>query len=183
MLLTVAELEHAPISFDMEVPAGQVDFGDEVASVQSFHMAGVADLLKEHRGPHETVADIRVRAGLQARVEVLCARCLEPVPYAIDSNLDLLFRPLGVDAAGDDRSISPTETEIGYYGKDGLLLEDVMREQVLLALPARTLCGPSCKGLCPHCGHNRNTGPCDCADGARDPRWSTLGALRHQERP
>ena len=36
--------------------------------------------------------------------------------------------------------------------RDSLLLEDVLREQVLLSLPVRTLCKPDCKGLCPRCG-------------------------------
>lgn len=177
MLLTVAELERAPIEFDLNLAPDQIDFGEDLHSIQNLHVKGIADLLREHRGPHETVADIRVRAGYQTHVEVLCARCLEPVQYPLDNKFDLLFRPLGVDATGDDRSISPSETEIGYYEKSGLLLEDVLREQILLSLPARTLCTPSCKGLCTHCGRNLNTEACDCAADSVDPRWSALETL------
>ncbi|MGC9293083.1 MAG: YceD family protein [Acidobacteriaceae bacterium] len=183
MLLTVVELERSPIAFDLEIAPGQIDFGDELHSIQGLRTSGVADLLQEHRGPHEVVSDIRVRAEFQARVEVLCARCLEPVTHTLGSKFDLLFRPLGVDATGDDRSISPSETEIGYYEKSGLLLEDVLREQVLLSLPARTLCGPSCKGLCPRCGRNLNTETCDCAKDMADPRWSMLESVRRQGKP
>jgi uncharacterized protein len=56
------------------------------------------------------------------------------------------------------------------------LLEDVLREQVLLSLPVRTLCKPDCKGLCPHCGVNRNSQACNCA--GDDPRWEALAGLR-----
>ena len=70
------------------------------------------------------------------------------------------------------------ETEIGYYQKDSLLLEDVLREQVLLSLPVRTLCKPDCKGLCPRCGQNRNHQTCTCDKGPSDPRWEALGGLR-----
>lgn len=180
MLLTVAELEREPIAFNENIAAGVIDFGDELHALHSLHTEGVADLLREHRGPHDVVLDIRLRAGFQAQVEVLCARCLEPVKHALDQQFDLLFRPVGVDGGGDERSISPSETEIGYYEKNGLLLEDVLREQILLSLPARTLCAATCKGLCTHCGRNLNTETCNCANEAVDPRWSTLGAIRGQ---
>jgi len=58
------------------------------------------------------------------------------------------------------------------------LLEDVLREQVLLSLPVRTLCKPDCKGLCPRCGQNRNSQPCSCDEGQPDPRWEALAELR-----
>jgi len=77
-----------------------------------------------------------------------------------------------------ERSITPPETEIGYYQKDSLLLEDVLREQVLLSLPVRTLCKPDCKGLCPRCGQNRNSQECSCDVGPSDPRWEALAGLR-----
>jgi uncharacterized protein len=54
----------------------------------------------------------------------------------------------------------------------------VLREQVLLSLPARTLCKPDCKGLCPRCGENRNSGACRCEAVPADPRWGTLAGLK-----
>jgi uncharacterized protein len=53
----------------------------------------------------------------------------------------------------------------------------VLREQVLLSLPARTLCQPDCKGLCPRCGVNRNETACSCDTGPSDPRWEALAGL------
>jgi len=85
---------------------------------------------------------------------------------------------VGADAGGQERAISSQETEIGYYQKDSLLLEDVLREQVLLSLPVRTLCKPDCKGLCPRCGKNRNLEACTCEEGPADPRWEALSGLR-----
>ena len=81
-----------------------------------------------------------------------------------------------------ERSITAPETEIGYYQKDSLLLEDVLREQVLLSLPVRTLCKPDCKGLCPRCGQNRNSQDCSCEEGQSDPRWEALSGLRSQDK-
>ena len=100
-----------------------------------------------------------MRGSLQTKMEVACARCLDPVSQPIEATFDLIFRPSGADLDNTDRAISTSETEIGYYEGDGLLLEDVLREQILLALPAKNLCREDCKGLCPECGRNRNTDP------------------------
>ncbi len=109
-----------------------------------------------------------------------------PSSHSLGGDFDLLFRPLGVDApsvALTDRALAAPDTEIGYYQEGGLVLEDVLREQVLLSLPARTLCSPDCKGLCPRCGHNLNTDPCTCEDPSSDPRWSALSDLRSRLSP
>ncbi|MGC9159324.1 MAG: YceD family protein, partial [Terracidiphilus sp.] len=74
-------------------------------------------------------------------------------------------------------TITAPEAEIGYYQGDSLALEDVLREQVLLSLPVRTLCKPDCKGLCPRCGENRNEKACHCDEATSDPRWEALAGL------
>ncbi len=183
MKFTITELEREAIDFDESLAPGTIDFIDDVRQIDVLHTLGRADLLKEHRGPGEIVEDIRVRASLQTRMEALCARCLEPVEEQIDTSFDLLFRPREADTVPADRSITTSETEIGYYEGDGLLLEDVLREQVLLALPAKILCAEDCKGLCSGCGRNRNTDPCDCAAASTDPRWSSLQAIRSRVKP
>jgi uncharacterized protein len=83
-----------------------------------------------------------------------------------------------VDARADEVAISEAETEIGYYQGDGMLLEDVLKEQILLALPAKQLCQANCKGLCPQCGKNLNLESCDCVITMPDPRWSALEDIR-----
>ena len=98
----------------------------------------------------------------------------------LQGEFDLLFRPENADAEAGERAITEDETEIGYYGKTGLLLEDVVREQVLLSLPGRTLCREDCKGLCAHCGQNLNVATCNCSKAAEthDPRWGALQSLK-----
>jgi uncharacterized protein len=76
-----------------------------------------------------------------------------------------------------EHAITEDETEIGYYEQSGLLLEDAVREQVLLTLPGRTLCQEDCKGLCPHCGINRNLANCECVEKPVDPRLAALAGI------
>jgi uncharacterized protein len=178
MLITVADLQLDSIEFDQHFPPEAIDYGPDIRQVDMLDTAGRADLIEEHRGHKQVVPDIRVRGDYSGRFETPCARCVEPVEHPLTSSFDLLYRPIGVDANGAEHAISTSETEIGYYSGDGLVLEDVLREQVLLSLPEKTLCRADCKGLCPGCGRNLNTEPCSCDSAESDPRWSALSDLR-----
>ena len=175
VLITPLLLEKEPLELDEKLPA--LDYAPDVRQTGALAVNGRAELLAEHRGPREIVQDIRLRAKYSGDFEVLCARCVDPVPQHIEGEFDLLFRPTGIDGEQGERSISEAETEIGYYEESGLVLEDVVREQVLLSLPGRTLCREDCKGLCPRCGQNLNQGSCDCEDRTVDPRWNALADL------
>ena len=178
MEFKVSELEREPIDFDLELAPGAVVLGEEAEQVGNLNTSGRAEVLHEHRGPKDIVADIRLRGNFAGRFQVPCARCVEPVEIPLEADFDLIFRPAAADSESTERSITAPETEIGYYLKDSLLLEDVLREQVLLSLPVRTLCKPDCKGLCPSCGANRNSQTCTCEEGPNDPRWEALSGLR-----
>jgi len=103
-----------------------------------------------------------------------------PVVQQVARSFDLLYRPLGVDAGQKELSVTTTEAEVSYYQGEGLLLEDAVREQVLLALPLKVICREDCKGLCPHCGKNLNTEQCSCAEPVEDLRWSALKEIRNK---
>jgi uncharacterized protein len=183
MEFKVVELEREPIHFDLELKPGAIDFGEEAEQMGNLAASGRAEVIHEHRGPKEIVPDIRLQGRFAGQFQVPCARCIEPVEIPLAADFDLIFRPIGADTEPPERSITAPETEIGYYQKDSLSLEDVLREQVLLALPVRTLCKPDCKGLCPRCGANRNTQPCSCEVGPSDPRWEALTGLRGRIKP
>ncbi len=177
MLIRPLDLQDEPLLFREEILPESIEYAPDTRQVGPLPVDGRAELLVEHRGPQEVVEDIRVRAVYDGRFEVLCARCLEPVAVPLKGEFDLLFRPEEADAEAGERAITEDETEIGYYGKNGLQLEDVVREQVLLSLPGRTLCREECKGLCAHCGQNLNDGSCGGHSEQRDPRWSALAGL------
>jgi uncharacterized protein len=180
MLITPLDLENGPHPVDVVLPPGTIEFGDGGATAQTgpLTVEGQAEPIEEHRGPREIVLDIRLRAKWAGKFEAVCARCVEPVEYQLSGEFDLIFRPQAVDADGAERAITAAETEIGYYEERGLLLEDVLREQVWLTLPVRSLCQPDCKGLCPHCGRNQNLEKCNCAvEEIENPRWNALSDL------
>ncbi len=178
MFLDIKELERHPLDFEEELQPDVIDLGDEVRQRTPLKTAGRAELVEEHHGKHKIIKDIRLRGQLSAGLEMQCARCLEPVPQEVARDFELLYRPLGADAGRDELSVTDAEAEIGYYQGEGILLEDVLREQVLLALPLKITCREDCKGLCPHCGKNLNQEQCSCAVAADDPRWAALNDIR-----
>jgi uncharacterized protein len=178
MFIKTKDLELRKLEFDETLMPGAIDLGEDLQLRAPLRAAGRAELVRENRGGRNVVEDIRLVGKLSTQVESRCARCLEPVANAVAEEFDLIYRPQGVDARSEEASISLAETEIGYYQGDGLLLEDVLKEQVLLALPAKQVCGESCKGLCPHCGRNLNVESCDCARTVSDPRWTALADIR-----
>lgn len=178
MEFTINELEREPMEFNLSLAPGTIDLSDEAHQKGPLKVEGRAEVLHEQRGPKEIVIDIRLRGRFAGEFEAPCARCVEPVSMRFEKEFDLVFRAADADGEPGERSISAQETEIGYYQKDSLLLEDVLREQVLLLLPAKTLCKPDCRGLCPRCGKNRNVEACTCAAEKEDPRWEALAGLR-----
>jgi uncharacterized protein len=178
MFIKIKDLELRKLAFDETIMPGTIDLGEDVEQKSAIKTSGSAEVVRETRGPRDVVEDIRLVGSFSAKVEVRCARCLETVENTLAESFDLLYRPLGVDARGDDQSIGRAETEIGYYQGEGVLLEDVLKEQVILALPVKQVCRTDCKGLCPHCGRNLNNESCDCATTVSDPRWTALEDIR-----
>ena len=178
MFLDIKQLELDPLDFAEEFQPGTIDLGAEARQRGPLKVSGRAEVVEEHQGKHQIIRDIRLRGRLSTGLELQCARCLEPVRQDIKRDFELLYRPLGTDAGKDELSVTDAEAEIGYYQGEGLLLEDVLREQVLLALPIRVTCRADCKGLCPQCGKNLNEEQCSCSRAVEDPRWAALKDVR-----
>jgi len=178
MFIAIRELERQPVDFDEEFRPGAIDLGPDLRQDSGLHAAGRAQLVEEHHGKHQTIKDIRLNGELSTSLAMECARCLEPVVLEVKRDFDLLYRPLGVDAGRAELSVTRAEAEISYYQGEGLLLEDALREQVLLAVPLKAICRQDCRGLCPQCGANLNREQCSCAEPAEDPRWSALKDIR-----
>ncbi len=178
MFFEIKDLELHPIEFAEKFAAGALDLGPDYRQVAPVETSGRATLVEEHHGKHKIIKDIRIQGRLATRLESDCARCLEPLTQDVNREFDLLYRPQGADAGRDEMSVTDAEAEISYYEGEGLPLEDVVREQILLAVPLKLTCREDCKGLCPHCGKNRNLEACGCAVRPEEPRWAALKDIR-----
>ena len=171
MFLSVKELELRKISFDKDFEPGQLEFaGEDLELASPMHVSGTAELLEDSGG------QLRVRGKYTADIKAQCHRCLAVVRYPLAAEFDLFYRPSSDAPEEEEVKIGAQDADVGFY-EDGLELEDILREQILLALPMQRVCDEACKGICPECGKNRNEGPCDCKPGTDD-RWSALRTLQ-----
>ena len=115
----------------------------------------------------------------------LCSRVLEGEkcldvlflgqPAGVEQNRPCILRPV-FRPWSEEVKIDASDAEIGFY-EDGLQLEEILQEQILLTLPMQRVCSETCKGICPGCGKNRNETACDCKPKADD-RWEALRKLQ-----
>jgi len=173
MFLSVKEMELRKIRFDETFEAGQLEFASEnLEQVTPLHAVGSAEMLKNTGG------ELRIQGRYTVELKAQCDRCLVEARFPLDAGFDLFYQPASNIARDEEIEIDEGEAEIGFYEHGGLELEDILREQILLALPMQRVCSENCKGICPVCGKNRNQSDCDCHVPKADDRW---GALRKLE--
>ena len=125
---------------------------------------------------------IDVKGKFETSVRLACSRCLKEYETALTSRFSLTYvRQLPgfqEDEQPDEVEISAEEMGLIYFeGEDINLLEGI-QEQVVLALPVRTLCSQDCKGLCADCGKDLNAGDCGCNRQPADNRFAVLKNLQ-----
>ena len=173
MFLSVKEMELRKLRFDETFAPGQIDFsGEDVTQGSALQTAGSAELLAHSDG------EIRIQGRYSVEISGECHRCLGRARFPLEAGFDLIYRPMSVIARDEEVEIDEGEAEIGFYEGDGLELKDILREQVLLALPMQRVCREGCQGICPVCGQNRNETACDCKVDRSADRW---GAFRDLE--
>ena len=173
MFLSVKEMELRKIRFDETFAAGQIDFtGENLEQSSPLHATGVTELLKHTDG------ELRIQGKYTVEMASQCDRCLGQARFPLAASFDLIYRPVAEIAREEEVEIDEDEAELGFYEGGGIKLEDILREQVLLALPMQRVCSEACKGICPVCGRNRNEGDCACAPPAMDDRWNALRSLK-----
>ncbi len=115
----------------------------------------------------------RVNGGL----ELTCGRCLEPYRLDVDAAFDLMYSPDQDNVGEAEVEVADDDLSTAFYHDQTIDLGGLMREQFLLALPMKPLCRDTCRGLCPVCGTNWNTGSCSCSTQWEDPRLDPLKDL------
>ena len=172
MLITREELALHRLVLDRTYPATILpDVGDGFGPVGTVSLKGAAELAG---------ADIRVHGHITTVVGATCDRCMAAVELPVEQDFDLLYRPVAAMAPGEEIEVPADELEVGFYSGDGVNLLDVLREQVILALPMKVICRTSCRGLCPVCGANLNDAECKCRQhGDESPFASSLKSSLH----
>lgn len=105
---------------------------------------------------------LELKATVTGEYETPCARCLKPVMSSFDADIY-------EDLTGEDAD----EELIVKDGNEWDLTELVLSD-ILLELPMSVLCSEDCKGFCPSCGKDLNSGSCSCEKEQWDSRFDIL---------
>lgn len=119
---------------------------------------------------YRTNQNVSLSGKIHAEIRPLCSRCGAEFP----NNLEIpLTRHLVPHFEGPRESLLSEEEEIelseedmefSFYHNEEIDLENILAEEILLALPMRFLCREDCRGLCARCGKNLNEGACGCPE-------------------
>jgi uncharacterized protein len=172
VFLSILELETRKLRYLEKLSPGKIEFFDSrLRQASELHVEVSAELIA---GTDE----IHVKGRVQTAMETECDRCLDVTRIPVDREFDLIYAPdPAVELGGEEIEIHEEDTEVGFYRGGGLELDDVLREQVLLAMPMQRVCRDECKGICPMCGQNRNQVDCGCRPVLADDRWSALNRI------
>jgi uncharacterized protein len=122
--------------------------------------------------------DVRLTGELQAALSVPCDRCLQETVFQVAQPFDLLYLPVEAEnQRGGETELHERDLDFSIYAEDQIDLDQMVREQLELALPARVLCRADCRGLCAQCGADLNLEQCQCQKPV-DPRWQALAELK-----
>lgn len=183
MRIAVDRLTESPRAFDFETGSG---WWREVA--------GRADLPPELGEPiHLSVSayrlgdDLLLQGEIRGTLPLECARCLARYRAPFREPFRLVLEPAGIREPADPEGADSLtrygiclgeELEAGWYRGSEIDLSGFVHQVVCLALPVQPLCREDCAGLCPHCGADRNAGPCGCPETPSRSPFAVLKVLR-----
>jgi uncharacterized protein len=164
----VRDLDAGGKSFRFAVPRAWVREALADSGVSAGPSDGSLDLRLSRSG-----RDVIIRGTLTAGLVVPCARCLEPALVQIQEDLSALA-VVGPSDAGGHADTGPDNEDADAdcipYDGETLVLDELVRDELLLAIPMIPLCSETCAGI--------RHGPGDVAGPEQDPRLSPLAKLK-----
>ena len=118
-----------------------------------------------------------VNGHVDTRAQVECDRCLKPVEIPVNADFTLEYISGSDYESSQVVELTEAEMLVAVFDGEAIDVDEIVKEQVLLTVPTRGLCREDCKGICPECGTDRNTGECSCVTNDIDPRWAALKNL------
>ncbi len=111
---------------------------------------------------------LRLTGTAKAVYSTACARCLKPLDILLTAEVDTILTDDPEAVEDDDLFIVEGES---------VDTAEVMIPALLLQVQMTYLCREDCKGICPHCGADRNEVECDCEKQKKGPLFELLRGL------
>jgi uncharacterized protein len=172
MIISLVRLPAAGLLFEHQYVVDELDVSE--------HEFELSDPPRITGHIKQSGMDMRVTGELNAALTVPCDRCLQDVPFMVAESFKLVYLPVEAEhARKGETELHDKDLEFSYYENDELDIDQLIRDQLELALPVRMLCREDCRGLCPQCGADLNVETCQCPAPV-DPRWQALAELKNK---
>ncbi len=165
MLLTVSDIPDDGLIQNLELPITLDD-------------AGNPDIARASLKIFKIKNKVLIDGSIKIDVSIKCVRCLHEFKYSLDETFKEEYNPADEPLNEGDQQPSGTEPDLGFYRNDRIDLAELIKEQVILSLPMKSLCRSGCQGICPVCGKDLNKGSCTCRTEEVDPRLAPLQKLK-----
>jgi uncharacterized protein len=162
MKIQVAGLSEGVHAYHFDETASALGLGSEFSPVH-------VEAQLERQGE-----ELILEGGIRTAVRCTCDRCLAEFTEELEPAYLMHY----VHSEADAGRYDPAEVQVLGPDVTTIDLADDVRQTVLVAVPLKLLCRPSCKGLCPSCGKNWNEGSCSCQPEPPDSRWDALRTFR-----
>lgn len=169
MIFNVAQLMKSPVGTSQvsEIEETQTALDEELNVVGP--LIGHARIRRVNQG-------LLVDGWVDMTVTLNCARCLTAFEQSIHITFEERFYPTTDILTGAPLPAIAEDDVFAIDEHHEIDLTEAIRQNTLLALPMVPLCREDCAGLCSQCGHELNSGPCDCKP-QEDSRLSILKTL------
>jgi len=132
--ISVRDIPASGLDIDQSIPKEGIGLSCEEADIRSLLNVKV----HLERVNNFVIANTRIKA----QFGYMCARCLEELYSTQERSYKFDFE---IDPA------------IEYID-----LGEEIRQEIIMANPAKVLCSKDCRGICPDCGANLNIERCKC---------------------
>jgi uncharacterized protein len=170
MIVDLGAMQERESTFELRIPPENIDLETENLRLGDEVLAELTVAL-HHSGAN-------VSGKISAYAEIDCTRCLEPIPQKLEIDVDASFVCEADFPSEANAEVAAADLSSDVVVNDTIDLLQLVREQVLLAVPEQVFCSEDCHGLCEQCGSNLNLIDCNCKDSDIDPRWAALQGLK-----
>ena len=111
---------------------------------------------------------LELSANVRTVLRCVCNRCCVEFCEDFECSFEEVLKK-------EDKFASETEDlDAVYFQGNQVELDEIVLNNIIVAMPIKMLCKEDCRGLCPVCGKNLNDGDCGCDTRTSDPRFDVL---------
>jgi len=177
MIVDLSQIQDEPKTYHLDLPPQWWEPDVPNDQVQGLDGPLVAHLTIERMGKR-----FLVKGTIRTVLKLQCDRCLGLYSKGLESGYQLLLEPMA-SVMDSEEEVELVEDDMGIdlLPSPEVDLEDIVKEQIYLSLPMKTLCKEDCLGLCPVCGIDLNQGKCTCHVSKGHPAFMKLKRLLQGE--